>query len=212
MNNMSISHTHKQTRKQKKLFLYKNNVYLAEIGRKLKQAKRGNILHHKAITLPVSRSQSKNFKKYKLYFKKKAWYADKAAPIPGGNQKLSMGFVKKHKKFYKNTLLAYKFFNSFYFIFNKKRTKKQFQKINSGYMHGHTHIQNSMNFSALMLMDSLFHSSMCKRALILKPQEKNITSSYFLNGKYVRKKNFVLYRSMRAIQKDGDFCIGGMSV
>jgi hypothetical protein len=64
-----------------------------------------------------------------------------------------------------------------------------------------------------MAMDSLFNSSMRKRAFLFKPgypsampgQSKSI-SSYFLKGKYVRKKNFVLYRSSKAVQKDGDFC------
>ena len=49
---------------------------------------------------------------------------DKAAPIPGGNKKLSMGFVKKHKKMAVNTLIAYKFLNRYFANFNKKRNKK----------------------------------------------------------------------------------------
>ena len=53
------------------------------------------------------------FKKYKLYLAKKNWIFEKAAPIPGGNRKLSIGFVKKHKKFYKNTFLAYKVFKTY---------------------------------------------------------------------------------------------------
>jgi hypothetical protein len=66
-------------------------------------------------------------------------------------------------------------------------------------------------------MDSLFNSSMSKRAFQLKPglssrmpSQNRTISSYFLNGKYVRKKNFVLYRSSKAIQKDGDFCIANI--
>ena len=130
---------------------------------------------------------------------------DKAAPIPGGNKKLSMGFVKKHKKMAVNTLIAYKFLNRYFANFNKKRNKKQYKKTNRD-------IRNSADFSALMQMDSLFHSSMRKTALLLKPQDKSVSSSYFLNGKYVITKNFALYRSTRAIQKDGDFCIGQSSL
>jgi hypothetical protein len=55
---------------------------------------------------------SNNFKKYILYFKKKTWYTDKAAPIPGGNQKLSTGFVRK-EKFYKKIFRAYRLFKTY---------------------------------------------------------------------------------------------------
>jgi hypothetical protein len=55
---------------------------------------------------------SNNFKKYILYFKKKTWYTDKAAPIPGGNQKLSTGFVRK-EKFYKKIFIAYILFKTY---------------------------------------------------------------------------------------------------
>lgn len=55
---------------------------------------------------------SNNFKKYILYFKKKTWYTDKAAPIPGGNQKLSTGFVRKDK-FYKKIFRAYRLFKTY---------------------------------------------------------------------------------------------------
>lgn len=200
-NNMTIWHTHKQTRKQKKQLLFrgavKKSVYLGEIGRKIKLV---SFFAKKKARAVQGHAVTNNFKKYKLYFKKKVWYMDKAAPIPGGNMKLSMGFVKKHKKMVANTLMAYKFLNRFLAIFNKKRSKKQYNRTNRD-------IRNSVDFSALMQMDSLFHSSMRKTALILKPQDKNIACSYFLNGKYVIKKNFVLYRSIKAIQKDGDFCI-----
>lgn len=205
---MAIWHVPKLTTARKKQLLMKNSIYLAETGRKVKQAKRSS-----AIISNTQRAKNKaentNFKKYKLYFNKKNWIFEKAAPIPGGNQKLSTGFVKKHKKFYKNTFQAYKVFKT-YQAFNKKAMNKQYRKTNRD-------IRNSMDFSALMLMDSLFNSSMRKRAFQLKPgiasrmpSQNRTISSYFLNGKYVRKKNFVLYRSSKAIQKDGDFCIANI--
>lgn len=230
---MQKKQTEKQTKKQKKYFLVyglkkserKKSLYLGEIGHKVKQEKRGKLQTPKGTSFFAknrdfgflrsagqmnskgflkSQNHRNSFKKQKLFFKKKSWYMDKAAPIPGGNQKLSMGFVKKYKKFNKNTLLAYKELNKFLFVFNKKMTKKQYRKTNRD-------IRSSLDFSALMQMDSLFHGCMRKAAFQLKPQEKNMTCSYFLNGKNARKKNFVLYRSTKAIQKDGDFCIGPFS-
>jgi hypothetical protein len=65
-----------------------------------------------------------------------------------------------------------------------------------------------MEFSMLMLMDSLFCSSMCKSGLVLNKHEKDIFSYYYNNGKSVHKKNFYLAKSNKAINKDGDFCIG----
>jgi hypothetical protein len=70
----------------------------------------------------LSPKTSNNFKKYILYFKKKTWYTDKAAPIPGGNQKLSTGFVRK-EKFYKKIFRAYRLFKT-YMNLSKKRLKK----------------------------------------------------------------------------------------
>jgi hypothetical protein len=60
----------------------------------------------------LSPKVSNNFKKYILYFKKKTWYTDKAAPIPGGNHKLSTGFVRK-EKFYKKIFRAYILFKTY---------------------------------------------------------------------------------------------------
>ncbi len=73
-------------------------------------------LRPSALALPEQRANapkaSNNFKKYILYFKKKTWYTDKAAPIPGGNQKLSTGFVRK-EKFYKKIFRAYRLFKTY---------------------------------------------------------------------------------------------------
>ena len=74
-------------------------------------------------------------------------------------------------------------------------------------------------------MDSLFYCSMRKSRLRnVGPVVEGSAyynqviskSPYFLNGKYVTKKNYLLYRtnkgltlraSARCRQKDGDFCI-----
>jgi hypothetical protein len=53
-----------------------------------------------------------------------------------------------------------------------------------------------MEFSILMHMDSLFHSSMRKSSFILNPGR--VFGSYFLNGKYATKKSFVLYQRNKA--------------
>jgi hypothetical protein len=87
-----------------------------------------------------------------------------------------------------------------------------------------------------MHMDSLFYCSMGKSRLqatqapsafarakpsaFARAKPKRIKtapisrSPYFLNGKYITKKNFVLYRKNKVLThrasglKDGDFCIG----
>ena len=222
-NRISFWHVPKLTTARKKALSMKNSIYLAEIGRKVKQAKRSSLTPAAAPKVIISNTQkaqnkafNTNFKKYKLYLAKKNWIFEKAAPIPGGNRKLSIGFVKKHKKFYKNTLQAYKVFKR-YQAFNKKAMNKQYRKTNR---------VHSKDFSAFMAMDSLFNSSMRKRAFLYKPgypsawaqpqpgpgrSPARSISSYFLNGKYVRKKNFVLYRSSKAVQKDGDFCIAAIN-
>ena len=155
-----------------------------------------------AFVAETTQVQSNNFRKYVLYFKKKAWYTDKAAPIPGGNPKLSTGFVRK-QKFYKKIFRAYRLFKT-YQTFNKKAMNKQYRKRATVRKAVCFAKANSMEFSILMHMDSLFHSSMRKSSLILNPQR--VFGSYFLNGKYATKKNFVLYRRNKAYQKDGDFC------
>ena len=160
----------------------------------------------KAFTTTGSRTslvQSNNYRKYVLYFKKKAWYTDKAAPIPGGNPKLSTGFARK-QKFYKKIFRAYRLFKT-YQTFNKKRLNKQYRKrVRPCFNLAMPVSANSMEFSILMHMDSLFHSSMRKSSFILNPQR--VFGSCFLNGKYATKKGFVLYRRNKAFQKDGDFC------
>ena len=252
----------------------KNTAYQGEIGRKVELSKRRKIQTLKKInqgfakhsyayspgglttqSSPASVTRlveqgpallrwqrlSNNFKKYILYFKKKTWYTDKAAPIPGGNQKLSTGFVRK-EKFYKKIFRAYRLFKT-YQNFNKKRLKKQCAKSRLN--------KDSIQFSTIMHMDSLFYSSMRKSRLrhrvpsvwqvdgaALQPcpaQQSQLSlagqaaydnqviskSPYFLNGKYVTKKNFVLYRtnkglthrvSARCRQKDGDFCIQSLQL
>lgn len=67
--------------------------------------------------------------------------------------------------------------------------------------------RNSMEFSVLMLMDSLWSSSMFKSGLVLNKHEKDIFKNYYSNGKSALKKHFFLAKSNRAINKDGDFCI-----
>jgi hypothetical protein len=65
-----------------------------------------------------------------------------------------------------------------------------------------------MEFSMLMLMDSLYSSSRCKSGLVLNKHEKDIFKNYYSNGKSVHKKNFYLNKRAIAINKDGDFSIG----
>ena len=160
---------------------------------------------------------SDNFKKYILYFKKKTWYTDKAAPIPGGNQKLSTGFVRK-EKFYKKIFRAYRLFKTYQNL-SKKRLKKQCVKS--------SRTKDQREFSTIMHMDSLFYCRMGKSRLkattatgatrYATNRELSVPinrSPYFLNGKYITKKNFVLYRKNKVLThrasglKDGDFCIG----
>lgn len=180
----------------------------------------------KRTTKMLDGGQSNNFKKYGLYFKKKAWYRDKAAPIPGGNQKLSTGNLRK-EKFYKKIFRAYRLFKT-YQTFNKKGLNKACRKIIVN--------KDSTDFSTLMHMDSQFYSSMQKSCIgafgICKavcfadtkgtdllqaslqhmPERGPFRLPYFLNGKYVTKKNFILYRKNKVLmhqallQKDGDFC------
>lgn len=201
----------------------KNTAYQGEIGRKVELSKRRKII------TPIHEKpgqQAANFKRYLQYFKKKTWYTDKAAPIPGGNQKVSTGFVRKNK-FYKKIFRAYRLFKT-YMSNNKKDLKKVCIKS--------MHNRNNTDFSIIMHMDSIIYSTMRKSMVQssprygyadgaqhwprhklapgrqAKPLEIGI-SPYFLNGKYVTKKNFVLYRKnkIRTIRayglKDGDICI-----
>jgi hypothetical protein len=67
-----------------------------------------------------------------------------------------------------------------------------------------------MEFSVLMQVDSLFHSSMRKSRLIpnwsAQFSLKELTKYYLLNGNYVQKKNFSLFKRNKRANKDGDFC------
>lgn len=203
----------------------KSTAYQGEISNKVEQSKRRKIntpkkiskasfkeayFNKNSIALPNQRhgvssalpygmcsAQQKAFSNYVLYYKKKAWYTDKAAPIPGGNFKIAPGFRRKDKV-YKKTLGAYKLFKT-YQTFNKKAISKQYRKrANRNFV-----CNNSMEFSILMHTDSLFNSSLSKSSLC---NFKELFQPYFLNGKYTIKKNFVLYRRNKAFQKDGDFC------
>ncbi len=61
-------------------------------------------------------------------------------------------------------------------------------------------------------MDSLFYCSMGKSRL--KATAPISRCPYFLNGKFITKKNFVLYRKNKVLThrasdlQNGDFCIG----
>jgi hypothetical protein len=61
-----------------------------------------------------------------------------------------------------------------------------------------------------MQVDSLFHSSMRKSRLIpnwsAQSSLKELTKYYLLNGYYVQKKNFSLFKRNKRANKDGDFC------
>lgn len=119
----------------------------------------------------VSTTPFEYLKKYKLYFGKKAWHFDKAAPIPGGNHKLSTGFVRKNK-FYKKIFTAYQFFKKHY-TFNKKAMIKAYRKRNSnrrmGTCFADAQTHGCREFSILMQMDSLYNSSMCAIRFIQNP-------------------------------------------
>lgn len=152
-----------------------------------------------------------NFKKYKVSIaNKKVWYMDKAAPIPGANPKLSMGFVRKNKINIK-TFNAYRIYKKYIKIRPKKTIIKIFSSAINCLLHNRKDreiFHNSRTFFALVNIDSFFHSSQRKRAFITKPGIKKISKSFLLNGKYVNKKNFIQIRSTsKRYQKSGDFCI-----
>lgn len=174
---------------------YFNKNSIAQCGAHPSRASQRHGWHGVSSALPYG--VQKAFSNYVLYYKKKAWYTDKAAPIPGGNFKIAPGFRRKDKV-YKKTLGAYKLFKT-YQTFNKKAISKQYRKrANRNFV-----CNNSMEFSILMHTDSLFNSSLSKSSLC---NFKELFQPYFLNGKYTIKKNFVLYRRNKAFQKDGDFC------
>lgn len=62
-----------------------------------------------------------------------------------------------------------------------------------------------------MQMDSLFHSSMRKSRLVpnwsAHSSLKEFTKYYLLNGNYVQKKYFRLFKRNKRANKDGYFCI-----
>lgn len=185
--------------------LYGQNFYIGEIRRKISQSKTPYLQTSK-------NNKASIYKEYKLYYKQKVWYRDKAALLPGANTKFITAFVQKNK-FYKKIYSAYKVFKKYYYL-SKKSLLKQYKNraqnshacSNGSALSGAQ--ANSMEFSMLMLMDSLYSSSMCKSGLVLNKHEKDIFRNYYSNGKSVHKKNFYLAKSNKAINKDGDFCIG----
>lgn len=169
------------------------NFFIGEIRRKISQSKRPFLQTPKNNKVSI-------YKKYKLYYKQKVWYRDKAALLPGANTKFITAFVQKNK-FYKKIYSAYKVFKKYYSFSKKNLLKLYKNRVKNSYT-------NSMEFSMLMLMDSLYSSSMCKSGLVLNKHEKDIFRNYYSNGQSVHKKNFYLAKSNKAINKDGDFCIG----
>lgn len=155
-------------------------------------------LHNKGVTGSLA--------SYKQYFAKKQWYYDKRAPIPGGNAKLSTGFMRKNK-FYKKIFASYGLFKK-YQGFNKKAMNKQHRNMASHMNTNSFQVVNDWGCNrALMHMDSLFKSTMRKSGVMLNLYHNKIRQSYTLNGKVVRKKNFVQKHGNKAFQKDRDFCI-----
>lgn len=114
-------------------------------------------------------------KRLSLYMKP-FWFFDKAAPIPG------VSFLKKAKVQYNTKQRAYKKFQSWLEILNKKQmiVVFNFQKK-----------QNlSKNWNAIMQMDSLFQSVLRKTAFAYNARErKNIfhSKAVAINGQNVQK-------------------------
>lgn len=178
----------------------RQKFFYGEIRRKISSFKRPFLQTPKNNKVSV-------YKEYKLYYKQKVWYRDKAALLPGANTKFITAFVQKNK-FYKKMYSAYKVFKTIY-AFSKKSLVKQYKnRAKNSYACSNGAQANSMEFSMLMLMDSLYSSSRCKSGLVLNKHEKDIFKNYYSNGKSVHKKNFYLNKRAIAINKDGDFSIG----
>ena len=209
-------------------------VYFGEIGRKIGQSKTGKffITPSKKFSgfKTIIRTSNQNIKKSSRLFNTKTWYMDKAAPIPGGNNKLSTGFSKKNK-FYKKIFCSYRDFKRYYNL-GQKTFVKQYRKTNYSF---HLPVRKAdecgtdpsiyplcgplcggadhrgLEFSVLMQVDSLFHSSMRKSRLVpnwsAQSSLKEFTKYYLLNGNYVQKKNFRLFKRNKRANKDGYFCI-----
>lgn len=172
---------------------YGQKHFFGEIGRKVSHSKRP------FLQIPVNNKIS-IYKEYKLFYKQKVWYRDKAAGLPGANIKFITAFVQKNK-FYKKIQSAYKIFKNYYSL-SKKSLQKLYKKRNKNLY------ENSMEYSVLIQLDSLYSSSMCKSGLVQNKHEKDIFKNYYSNGQSVYKKNFFLDKRTKAIHKDGDFCIG----
>lgn len=181
-----------------------SQAFYREAGRKLKQIR--------ASTLQTpGKGAIDSLAGYKKYTANKHWYYDKRAPIPGGNAKLSTGFRRKNK-FYKKIIVSYVVFKK-YWGFNKKAMNKQYRNTSqsvqrtNGTKRGSLNKVEPFNNRLLMHRDSLFNSTMRKNGLMLNPYQNNIRQFYVLNGKAVRKKNFVQKHANKAYQKDRDFCL-----
>jgi hypothetical protein len=154
---------------------------------------------------------------------------DKAAPIPGVNPKLSVGYARKNKR-PKKAFNAYRMFKKYSQIRSKKTLSQFFSSAYHAVVHSSNNQMTRMNsreFTALVYFDSLYHSSLRKRAFKVKPQgpllgakqmhfSKSATLAYahernqkniLLNGKYVRKGFHLVCSSRVRFQKGGDFSI-----
>lgn len=205
-------------------------VYFGEIGRKIGQSKTGKFFRTPSKKFSgfktITRAPSQNIKKSRHLFNKKTWYMDKAAPIPGGNNKQSTGFSKKNK-YNKKIFCSYRDLKTYYNL-GQKSFVKQYRKTNysfhcrsaygqkkEGYFWTYPLSREAhhrgLEFSFLMQVDSLFHSSMRKSRLLpnwsIQSSLKEFTKYYLLNGNYVQKKNFRLFKRNKRANKDGYFCI-----
>lgn len=229
---MIIWHTKNLTTNQKKALQYKKRTYYGEVGRKVdwvKRRKLQNMIIPSSNKSPVKQQQNYSVSKQKDSYNKKVWYLDKAAPIPGVNPKLSVGYARKNKS-PKKAFNAYRMFKNYSQIRSKKTLSRFFSTAYHAVVHSSNNQMTRMNsreFTALVYFDSLYHSSLRKRAFKVKPQghllgakqmhysksaalvyapERN-QKNILLNGKYVRKGFHLVCSSRVRFQKGGDFSI-----
>lgn len=209
---MTIWHTKKLTTNKKKALQQKKRTYYRELGRKVDWVKRKNLQNRKKSSALSNGRSHFTLSTYKNSHNRKVWYLDKRAPIPGANRKLSLGYVRKNKR-PKKAFSAYRMFKNYVQIRSKKRITKFFSSAYSAVACSATNRKNQMpvsnnrEFSALIYFDSLYQSSLQKRAFKVKPGQKNMRTTFYLNGKY-RNKKFNQLRSPRVrFQKGGDFSI-----
>jgi predicted AlkP superfamily pyrophosphatase or phosphodiesterase len=89
----------------------RHKIFFSEINRKISNFKRPFLQTPKNNKVSI-------YKEYKIYYKQKVWYIDKAALLPGANTKFMTAFVQKNK-FYKKIYSAYEVFKTYY-AFSKK--------------------------------------------------------------------------------------------